>query len=185
MKSKHHRVSKQRGYILPMMLIIFQIFSLISLNNLMYTTDLMTMTRQFWKKDQYLHTARQILHGLETQMVFQLPTCVMKVMSNAQLSKMPVSWWQQYGCGDRYNGIDYYYIVENLGTNPCRTIGKNKHNDDMIVEYHRITLFMLLDKAVTEKLLLQSTFVRPIIDHTPCLSTMYDVSLGSQMWREI
>src|ERR1700722_20385475 len=125
----------QKGYILFIVLIFLQIFSLLGLFGLNSSLLVLKANSEVWERDKLFLHAQSILHVLEERALIHGPSCLVPLMPANLIAKKSLAWWQQHAC----HGMNYYYVTEPLGINPCAIVAENSNG----TQYYRITLMDL------------------------------------------
>src|SRR3990167_7569827 len=181
-KMKYCYISKYssapRGFVLLIVLFFMQIYTLLGIYSLTSSYRIVKMNRFLWEREINLWKANQTLHEVERKIAISTPAlCTVPIMPTSDMVGKTVSWWNQMACNGQAEK-HYYYVVENLGIDPCVII-KNSNNQLIRAEYYRITLLYLLTKRGDRRLLLQSTIVRENKEaSSSCNGTIHQVILG-------
>jgi Tfp pilus assembly protein PilX len=172
--------TQQFGFSLVIVLIFLLIFSMMGLSALEMSVMETKMSRDSWHHDQLLHEAEQALLEVESKEIKQPYFCSIPVISSQTLLAKPLSWWQSLvSCAGNFPMVQYYYVIESLGEDPCAYLD----DPHLSVDYFRVTLLGLQVNSGA-KIYLQSTLVLPHSgDSAGCNLMSHHVSAGRQMWR--
>lgn len=121
------------GYVLLVILIFLQIFSLLGLFAFMSVEMALKNTSQEWNKQKQQQIARQLLNQIR---ISDATPCQIDLMPSSRLMKLPNSWWKEHGCLLQNK---YYFLIEKSG---------NK-------KYFRVTLVLLPERLNDIKIILQ------------------------------
>ncbi len=170
-----------KGFVLFSALLFLLIFSLLSLYSLSAVTLSTKANRDAYQAMQVKLQADHALTLAETEFRYGISYCLIEVTSLAKLAKLSQTEWQQRGCTGHLQAINYYYVVESLGIDPCGVVHKN--NNLFAADYYRITL--LAESAdLIYKTLLQSTLVLASHQKPACQQVERQVKIGRQSWRQ-
>lgn len=162
-----------------MVLAFLQIFALLSWYGLENSRLTFKTTQHFLQRQQWLNQAEYQLRIIETHLLDRLPPCTISREAAQELIKRPLDWWHsEVTCAGNFQGVEYHYVVEWLGDDPCAELTQ------MAARYYRITL-LFQPLANNEKLFLQSTLAKPanLLQH--CDGLPHAIIIGRQQWREI
>lgn len=157
-------MNKNRGFILIIVLIFLQIFSLIGLFNISSLTQVLKSNSHLYQSYYLRHKSLAFLQELEREIK---PECLIPIIPAPLLAKKPASFWQVHACHANVDGIRYYYSMEWLGEDACAEAA-----------YYRITL-----KA--GHYLLQSTLALALSESKVCEGRKHVVKPGRQWLREL
>ena len=157
-------MNKHSGFILIIVLVFLQIFSLIGLFNITLVTNGLKSTHHLSQGYYFRLRTREFMQNLEHQI---RPECVIPITPATQLAKKLPSFWQLNACHANVDGIRYYYSMEWLGDDACASS-----------RYYRITV-----KA--SHYMLQSTIALPATIEQACEGKTHIVQPGRQGLREI
>ncbi len=173
---------KSEGFVLLIVLVFIQIFSLLGLSAMNNVFLLLKTSNTLDIHSSYFHQSTVVLTIIESMVVHQIPDCVIPVTEPDVLIAKSLNWWQSYACSDTFSSLIYYYVVEPLAVDPCANI---EHAGSSFADYYRITLF-LFSRTGGARIFLQSSLVRP--DTTSkgrCNGQKHVVRIGRQSWREL
>jgi len=168
----------ERGFALVTVLIFLQIISLIGLFLMQNAISLKKMTQGLLHQTELLMSAESEL----SQIDLTRSACDIPVMTASELQAKPLNWWQTMACAKTSNSLEYYYVIEHIGDDPCASIDASQKN--FSVHYFRITLFVHhpTDDA---KEWLQTTVIKQDNASHECQAPIHSVIGGKQMWREL
>lgn len=178
------RNNTAQGMILFTMLLFLQLLALLGLAAVLNINLVLKRLIFAWQREDFVQQGMAVLAQLESQAIRHLPYCIIPVTSSRILSEKPLSWWATSTCHDNSNQIEYYYVIEKLGTNFCASMRKEGENQAFAANYYRITLNVLPIKQGFTSLKWQTTLTIPSDEPINC-SSPYQVSWGRQSWREI
>jgi hypothetical protein len=153
-----------------------QIFSLMSLYSITTATAIMRSNNHLWQGMQFRLKSARILQRLEKNILSN--TCSIPITAATEIARKDMAWWQLNACRDNVNGIQYYYVMESFGVDPCAVVGNS------VATYYRITLYAL-PELKRSRYLLQSTVALPVAQTSACQQKNHAVTPGRQGWREI
>lgn len=171
---------KSRGFVLFIVLLFLQLFSMMCLYSLTSVTAMLHTVRDNWDEALHKNTIMRMLNKIESLIPME-SRCILQEPSEGELFEKPLEWWQQHACADVLDGFLYYYVLEVLGSNACAIVEKYDNNQVLTAKYYRITLLSAVDLYH----LVQSTFVVGVGQSEICLSTEHQVKVGRQMQREL
>lgn len=163
-------MNKTKGFILIIVLVFLQIFSLIGLFNISTVTHVMKSNSHLYQGYCLRLKSRQFLQTLEREIK---PECIIPITPAPLLGKKPLSFWQVNACHANVDGIRYDYSVEWLGDDACAVMENGSQ-----ARYYRLTL-------KTGHYLLQSTLAQPISTQKACEGKAHLLQAGRQWLREI
>lgn len=174
-------MKKHYGITLITVLIFLQIFSLFALYELTASRLALKMSHHWYQQQLLLIQSEKILATLEKTIINNPEVCQIPVTNVRELIAKPLSWWQREPvCSGNFQMIQYYYVIEALGMDPCAAISPEKKGAD----YFRITLFVTLKNNPAKKIM-QSTLVTHHAISQSCEGIKHSVKVGRQMWYEI
>jgi hypothetical protein len=150
-----------QGHVLIIVLVFLMIFSFMGLHSLIYTAEMIKTTHDKITKDNNLLSANQLLKQIENHLVSSTSPCMVPLMPAFMFAKKPLFWWQHYGCHGRFRDAEYYYVIEFLEKDSCGIIKEKQYNDNLAF-FQRVTLCFSPRQSIVEKIILQSTIVKPI-----------------------
>lgn len=170
--------NNQHGYILFIILIFLQIFSLLSLNGL--TNSIMSFKTNYfvWEKIKNLRAAKEVIQQF-AEFTTIPPTCFIPQLSSNELAGKSLRWWHKNGC----RLANYYYVIEQLGVNSCALIDENNESKASI--FYRFSFLTLNSELVFDKRTLQGVIAFPFTTSDSCTEKTYLIKRGVQMIREI
>ncbi len=171
---------KQKGFILILTVLFLQICAVLSLY-LLEASWLDSKLSVLLKNKQTSALALETqLRRIEKEIENDLPSCLIIPTVFDDLKQQPFAWWQKNACAAHSEVMNYYYVVEPLGSDECARIHGNK---DLIADYYRLTILSL---SVNEesKAWIQTTIVRGISSATVCEKATHDVNCGRQSWSQ-
>ena len=175
---------KIRGYILVVVLLFLQIFSLIGIYMDRHASQIIRKQADNWEEYLKQSVAEKISRGIEKNIYYGMDSCVLPVMSPAEWRKKSISWWEHHTCSDSDIKIRYHYAIEYLGWDACAVINTNS---DLLTKtgYYRVTLMLMELNKVNANYLLQTTVAVPANETTICKDKIHIVQEGRQMQREL
>lgn len=165
--------SAERGFVLLVVLLFMLIMAMLAMSASESQMLAKKISSAEWQDHSMLLEALQILKQTELQVV-QDPTACHSEASDNLLDK-PRTFWQEEACAGQANAYRYYYLVEDLGADPCAKM-KSK--------YVRLTL-LVLNAKMTVRLFLQSVVAIADPAQPTCGGTTHGIVLGRQLWRTI
>lgn len=175
------RYPEQHGFVLLVVLIFMQMLFLLNGCLLESVLLLTKVNRKMALHEDYYHQAERILSIEETSAIFNLPHCLIAFTSPEVFTEKPLSWWEMQGCSGNFQSLQYYYVVESLGTDSCAVVSRAQQT---VAAWFRMTLFLYSAKSEA-RIFLQSTFLRPGISGELCVGRQYVVLAGRQSFREL
>lgn len=179
------RFIPHHGFVLLIVLIFLQIFSLMGVAAFLNAKMGFKIAREFEQKNTFFSSSKYILRLLAAKMTVDKIHCLIEIIPATEMATKPPFWWKQFSCGGQLSEIHYYYVVESLGQDPCAIIENSANNQKLIADYYRITLLSLSNKMKSVRILLQSTIAKASPSSLSCTNNLHRVTIGQQMWREI
>lgn len=178
-------MARVQGYILLIVLIFLQLFSVLGLYELTAITWSLKVSKDAQQQEALHDEALQSLGAAEKMVGGDEPVCLVSVGVSDTAAQNSNDWWAEWGCEGQLASSTYYYIVEFLASDPCAVVGKFNNNQALTANYYLITLVSLPKSASLAKIILQSTIIKA--DNKPklCTEKPHLVYLGRQMWRDI
>lgn len=173
-------MNNKSGFVLFIVLIFLQIFSLISLYSLTMIESTMKSGNHLWQGYIFRQKSESFLHKLENS-VLQNKKCIIPVTAAIVLKNKTMQWWQLNTCHDNVNEIQYYFVVEALGEDDCSIMDLQKTT----AQYYRITLSAKSRQFDGSRYILQSTIAEPSSNIANCDIKPHLVKQGRQSWREL
>lgn len=171
-------MQKMVGFALITLLIFLQVFALLSLFGMQMTRIQTKESQSVWHRHSAQMASEHGLRTAEAKLQTNLPWCIIPIQSTAELKKRPLDWWQSSTCTGNFQSLQYYYVVEMLGEDPCAFLKKSQ----FIANYFRVTLFSKRDNV---EIFLQSTVVTPKERRSQiCDKENHSVTVGRQMLRQ-
>ena len=171
-------MQKFAGLALITLLIFLQIFALLSLFGMQMTGLQIKESQYVWHRHAAFIASEYGLRSAEEKLKKSLPFCMIPIKSTAELKKQPLNWWQASSCTGNFQSLQYYYVVEMLGEDPCAVL----QTPQLIANYYRVTL---LGKRNNVEIFLQSTVVTPKQRTSLiCEKDNHQVTAGRQMLRQ-
>jgi len=172
--------SKQTGFILIVVLLFLQAFSLLSLSSLANSNMMLKMVRQRVQKENMASTMESHLKRIEQQLlVNQVSTCIKTQTFYTSLLHADFAWWQNHACGDHQQPFQFFYVIETVGQEACTVTDQSG-----VADYYRITLVSFLKNTTERSGFMQTLVVKNSQALEPCYATLHHVSVGRQWWRE-
>ncbi|OGT53277.1 MAG: hypothetical protein A3E84_01505 [Gammaproteobacteria bacterium RIFCSPHIGHO2_12_FULL_42_13] len=180
-----HCARYNQGFILIIVLVYLQIFSIFSLFALAQSLLSIKISKSAWKRTGLSIAAERALQYAENKILYDIPSCMIPIMSANDLSKQPINWWSNSNCKGTVLRMHYYYVVEAMGKNPCAIVRDNSpiNSQTYTANYHRVSVLVVEDKQY--RLLLQSTLIKAEQKNAMCNERYFSVKSGRQMWREV
>lgn len=175
-------MNSTKGFILFVVLIFLQLFSLLSLWGMMDIAQVAKKNYHQWQGDHYLLIAYHLMSQLAQ--TTNIPLCMIPLSSIIHLEKQSHTWWKQHACRNIFNDVPYFYVVESLGQDEC-SVAKNASNQPVVVTYYRLTLLIMPIRFKHSKIMLQSTITNLTDQISTCQKEKHWVKLGIQMCRQI
>src|SRR3990167_8139578 len=119
---------RTQGFILFVVLVFLQIFSLWGCYALMNAAMLTKNQYLVWQRNQVDLMAQFILRLLENNVSQIITRCTISLMPSFILKDQPQTWWQLYACKDHLNNTNYYFVLESMGKDPCAVIKNSKQS---------------------------------------------------------
>lgn len=173
--------TRQSGIVLVTVLIFLQLFAILNLYALEASWLEVKMSRYAWQSQEALIAAENALSKAEKKLIHQIPHCLVPMMPTSELMMHPLSWWQLWACTDKFYLFQYYYVTEDLGEDSCADIEQYAGR----AHYYRITLLSVVKKLSNQRIILQSTVIKPDNVKQSCNQSHHTATIGRQMWREL
>jgi hypothetical protein len=167
---------KQSGVALITVLIFLEILTLLTLYSLHASLWETRITNQYWNKHLLRENAFTTLANIENE---SSTSCQILPLPAAELKLKSIAWWQSNACAGKIKSYNYYYVIEGLGIDPCARV-----QADAAV-YYRISLLLKSSLHSEERIILQSTFVKPEATDQDCKFKLRSLAAGRQSIREI
>jgi hypothetical protein len=166
--------------VLLLVLIFLQVLSLLGLLLLQIAWIQIKQSQYLLRKETNLNLIMGALGEIESSEIST--DCIIPVTFTAILEQYPLSWWSARAtCAGNFQGLQYYYVVENLGLDPCAVV--QEIPGKIIANYFRVTVVGI---NADVDLMLQSTLIKPLEDSvSKCDGQIHTVKMGRQMWREL
>ena len=169
-------MKKQNGYILFLVLLFMQLCAVLGLYALDSSIIQAKIEHQLTDKYHFTHVLEAVLKGIENS---STTSCFIEVIQAGKLSQYPLSWWQEQTCTGNFQTIQYYYVLESLGEDPCAVVARKK---GITANYYRVTLRGSSNQD-EKRVLLQSVFIQSNLSPHQCDSVKHTVMLGRQSLR--
>lgn len=168
-----------RGFVLLVMLVYLQIFSLLAMNAMAVVAMHKKELFQGYDLIRDRLRAQELLLGLSHQ---QVNGCQVAMHTTDEIDRADLNWWRRTGCHGIKDSREYFYFREDLGVDACGAI---EYEDKQLVaaRYYRDTLLYLSKLSYYQSVVAQSTFVVP--EHVPleCKESIKRLHPGRQMLR--
>lgn len=175
-------MKNQVGFVLLSVLILMQITTLLSLSALDQVFLAQKLLSDEKEKRLLFNEAEQWMTQLAINGQEASLNCWVPMQAEQELRGHPLDWWSSYACTIKDSQFRKYYIVENLGRDPCALIrGQEKTQ----AAYYRLTVFLIKEQDKQIKVLLQSTVVTEAPDLEHCDRGQHSVDLGPQSWHQL
>lgn len=176
-------MQKNHGFIFLSVLIFLQIFSLLGLYERLNLSDQLKKMRHQQQRQTNLQFAQYIMRRKINELSLTKFPCYITTIPAKELATKPLFWWKQTACTGNLQKKRYYYVLEELGNDPCASIDNAKLN--LIAHYIRMTLYLLTDQIESAPMIIQSTIALSDQSNAICQGAFHRVKTGRQMWREI
>jgi hypothetical protein len=177
--------SSRRGMVLIVVLIFLEIFSILGLSALQANLWENKLTQRFWVKNIMKSIAKAELATVESKLITALPNCLIPVTSASILASHEIDWWRSISCAGIFRMFQYYYVIEFLGDDSCAYLSGIDEIPASIAGYYRITVLITSSHDPGQKVILQSSIVKPITQDVICNRRRHGVAAGRQMVREL
>jgi hypothetical protein len=174
-------MKSKSGFILFIVLVFLQIFSLISLYSLTMIESTMKSGNHLWQGYIFRQKSESYLHKLETY-ILQKNNCIIPITPAVVLKNKSSQWWQLNTCHENVNEIQYYFVVEVLGEDDCAII---ESSQNINAQYYRITLNAKSSQLSNSHYILQSTIALPSSNIANCDIKPHLIKQGRQSFREL
>ncbi len=175
-------MKRKRGYVLLTVLLFIQIYALLTLSVLEQIILEQHLLSEQKNRRHLLEAAErrlsQLLQGYSEETSF----CALSPLAPEQLSQQPLAWWLSSACTEKNGSWRYYYIVENLGMDPCAQIRGHPQGQ---AAYYRLSLLTDREEDENQKVLLQATLITESSHSEHCDHLRHWVDLGPQSWHEL
>ena len=172
----HYAKVKLKGFALVTVLLFLQVFVLLGLYAIEQSRLALKTGGSYFQHHIILNNAENGLKTAEKN----APACEIPVIEPAKLAMKPSSFWQALSCTRHFQGGQYFYVTEFLGSDPCADIFSQRAT----AAYFRITLLAVSLHQETS-ILLQTIIVKPETPAQACHGDHRTVIVGRQMWREL
>lgn len=167
------------GFVLLIMLVYLQIFSLLSMQALSSAT--------VYKKFEFnqlvvFQKRRQVLDVLAFLDQKPQVSCVMTMRSHKWFLHQSSAWWRRHACHISFATNDYYYVREMLDAGTCG-VTSNEYKQQVTPIYYRNTLLQVSGVSAHQSLMVQDVVVWPGQNPPVCNKTLWHVNTGRQMLR--
>jgi Tfp pilus assembly protein PilX len=177
--------SSRKGMVLIAVLIFLEIFSILGLYALQANLWENKLTQRFWVKNVMDSVAKAELVTAENRLVQSLSNCKIQSTSASILASQDIAWWRSVSCAGIFRMFQYYYVIEFLGNDPCAYLQGADESSASIAGYYRITVLITSSYDPGQKVMLQSSMVKPAMQDRICNSRRHGVTQGRQMMREL
>lgn len=168
-----------QGYVLLMMLVYMQIFSLLAMQ---VTADIIYQKKAAMHRHSIYQLRRQAIRVLSDIDRMTDTSCNINKMSPARLAMQDIRWWRRRGCYLNRREIEYFYVREVLGDDDCATI-ITPNKQQFTVRYYRNTLLQVVALTPESTVLLQDTIAVAGPVPPVCSLKLKQVKSGRQMLR--
>lgn len=168
---------KEDGSVLVLVLIFMQICLLLTLYEVRSNHDNTLIRHQLYAKSQLHDQAVIELTNVENLLSANQLSGEINPISDSDFESLPITWWQRYAKHISNQTADYYVVYENEGNRPCTQVRINE-NQVAIANYNRITLLAVLHATTNLKVMLQETYVTPVMTSVDCQATVDFTTMG-------
>lgn len=168
-----------QGYVLLMMLVYMQIFSLLAMQ---LTADIIYEKKSAIHRNSTYQLRHQALRVLSDIDRMTDTSCTINKMSPVRLTMQDIRWWRRRGCYLNRGEIEYFYVREVLGVDDCAVI-TTVNKQQVTVKYYRNTLLQVVALTPEITLLLQDAVAVAGPVPPVCSFTLKQVKSGRQMLR--
>lgn len=172
-------MKKQIGFILITVLIILQILFLLAWYALQGGLLSFKMSRELYQWQITWDATSLQLENIENVLQKNSVNCIIPITPFIEIKNNLNDWPQNRVCEIKIGDMDFRYVIEILGKNPCHLI---QNMPKKIVQYVRVTL--RARSSDESQIFLQSTIARPIISVEICDDVQQFVLPGRQFWRQ-
>lgn len=168
-----------RGFVLLVMLVYLQIFSLLAMNAMAVVAMQKKQLYQGYDLIKDRLSTQELLLGLQHQ---QVDGCQINMHTPDELDRADLNWWRRAACHGVKDGREYFYLREDLGVDACAMV---EYEDKQLVavRYYRDTLLYLSKLSYYQSVVGQSTFVVPEQTSLECKEAIKRLHPGRQMLR--
>jgi Tfp pilus assembly protein PilX len=177
--------SSRNGMVLIAVLIFLEIFSILGLYALQANLWENKLTQRFWVKSVMESVAKVELATAESRLDQSLSNCKIQPTSASILASHEIAWWRSVSCAGIFRMFQYYYVIEFLGNDPCAYLQDVDESSASIAGYYRITVLITSSHDPGQKVMLQSSMVKPATQDMLCNRRRHGVTQGRQMVREL
>ncbi|MGD9108446.1 MAG: hypothetical protein PVI75_04675 [Gammaproteobacteria bacterium] len=136
------------------------------------------MSNNQLQQAQVIQTAQFGLKTAYLQLKQHHDSCQISMYSSYDLLMKPASWWHSTKtCHGKFDGQNYYYVVEPLAVDNCLSI-----NSSLAIKYWRITVRAEQNGAAE---MLQVTIALPIKPTDKCPVPRHQLTSYLRSWREL
>ena len=184
------RNPRQNGFVLLLVLIFLQIFTLMSLSSLRQILMHVKLLGAIWQRQELTINAENLLSDIENQLKNSKPICIIRPISTTKIIQAPAQWWAAKSCVGNFKTFKYYYVIEFLGHDPCSFIlSNNKRDTKKNAYFYRISL--LMKRGYTNnishapRVIMQSIFLKGGELTETCKLMPRFQSEGRKEWNEL
>lgn len=169
----------RQGYVLLMMLVYLQIFSLLAMQ---VAADVVYQKKSSMHRLSIYQLRRDALRVLVDVDHMAGSSCEINKMSASELAVRDIHWWRSRGCYIRRGEMEYFYVREALGIDHCGVI-ISENKQQLAVQYHRNTLLQVSTLTPGVTVLLQDSVASAGSVQPVCSINLKHVKSGRQMLR--
>jgi hypothetical protein len=168
---------KQRGFVLPFILCFMQMLVILSLSLLENARLATKINQRLYQKQLLMNNLNFITNHLDFN---SFSHCLLAHRVSEEVKAYPLSWWEKQSCAGNFQAMQYYYVVEDLGLDPCAYIGKSKN---FIANFYRISI-LGFDKSAEIKGFAKVVVAVPSPATFLCKVNGHNVKQGRKGWFE-
>lgn len=176
----------RKGYVLLIVLVFLQIFSLVALFALTQAAQLLRRENARWQSDEYARQANKWMARVIAGGAIDSGACAIPITPVSILANRPVSWWRVNTCSANLSKISYYYAIESIGSDACAIIWHSPENQTQVAYYYRVSILMEPGDGVARaNWLIQDTVIKPVDREKECDQETHVVYAGQQARRTL
>lgn len=174
--SRVQGISVMRGFVLLIMLVYTQVFSLLAVHGTASLLARQQLLREHLTLADRQSRALAVLARIDRMAE---SSCLVTIQQYSSLAQHSSGWWRLHACRMQTGGDEYFFVREFLGADSCSSM-RNAKNQLVMAHYYRNTLHQ--QSAAGTPLLVQDTIARPG-KSPPVCDTLRQIKPGRQMLR--
>jgi Tfp pilus assembly protein PilX len=172
----------QQGMVLVIVLIFFQIITILGLYLAQTSLLSQKMNLTYWRHYLLFLAADKHLRLIEASDLFERQSCRIEIITRHELLSKSDNWWQFHSCTEKKDNVTYYYVIESFNSKFCARVSDNKQSRP--IRYFRVTLVAHSKNKVLREIL-QSVVIKLDNAKPDCTDDHDEVMLGRQSWQRL